>query len=291
VSPPRQHALEWRRPIAGATRRGAVWRWTWTGTVVMGIINVTPDSFSDGGTTLVPEQAVAAARAAWRAGAAVLDVGGASTRPGSEAVPAETELERVIGVVRALRAAEPDARLSIDTSSVEVAAEALASGVDLVNDVRGLRDPAMRALVAEAGVPAVIMHMRGEPRTMQDDPRYDDVVTEVGAWLRDAGEAADAAGVPSVILDPGFGFGKRAEHNRALLLATGALAALGRPVMVGASRKGTLGEVTGERVAAKRDPASLAAHLEAARLGAAMVRAHDVAAHVQGLAVRRWLDG
>jgi dihydropteroate synthase len=286
-----QHALEWRRPVAGATRRGALWRWTWTGTVVMGIVNVTPDSFSDGGVTLRRAHAVRAAREAWCAGAAVLDVGGASTRPGAEEVPVAVELERVIEVVRELRAAEPEARLSIDTTSVEVAAAALDEGVDLVNDVRGLRDPEMRRLVADAGVPAVIVHMRGDPRTMQDDPRYDDVVAEVGAWLRDAGERADEAGVASVMLDPGFGFGKRADHNRALLRATGALAALGRPILVGASRKGTLGDVTGVRDAAARDPASVAVHFEAARLGAAMVRAHDVTAHVQAMAVRRWLDG
>jgi dihydropteroate synthase len=286
-----EHALEWRRPVAGAVRHGALWRWTWSGTVVMGIVNVTPDSFSDGGVTLEREQAVAAARDAWRAGAAVVEVGGASTRPGAAAVPAAVEIGRVVEVLRELRAEEPAARLSIDSTSPEVVAAALEAGADLVNDVRGLRDPAMRRLVADAGVPAVVMHMQGEPLTMQDDPRYDDVVADVGAWLRDAAEAAEAAGVPSVMIDPGIGFGKLPEHNRALLLATGAFAALGRPVLVGASRKGTLGTITGERVAARRDPASLAAHLEAARLGAAMVRAHDVAAHVQALAVRRWLDG
>ncbi|CAN5683789.1 dihydropteroate synthase [soil metagenome] len=286
----RRHALEWRRAAVGAERRGTIWRRTWTATLVMGIVNVTPDSFSDGGTSLRRDDAVGAARAAWRAGAHVVDVGGASTRPGAEDVPVAVEADRVVGVVRDL-AADAGGLISIDTTSPEVAVAALEAGADVVNDVTGLRDPDMRTVVAAAGVPAVVMHMQGSPRTMQHDPRYHDVVAEVGAWLRDAAEAADEAGVSSVLLDPGFGFGKLPEHNRALLLATPALAALGRPVLVGASRKGTLGVVTGEVVPEHRDPASLAVHLEAARLGAAMVRVHDVAAHVQALAVRRWIDG
>jgi dihydropteroate synthase len=287
----REHVLTWRRPVAGGERTPEGWRWRWQGAAVMAIVNVTPDSFSDGGATLHCDDAVAAGLAAWRAGAALVDVGGVSTRPGAEGVPSEVELDRVLPVLRGLRSAEPAARISIDTSDPEVAAAALAAGADLVNDVRGLRDAALVGVVAEAGVPAVIMHMQGEPRTMQDDPRYTDVVEEVAAWLESAARSALAAGVPSVVVDPGLGFGKRPEHNRALLLATDRLAGLGWPLLVGMSRKGTLGEVTGERDAARRDPASLAAHLEAARRGAALVRAHDVHAHLQGLAVQRWLDG
>jgi dihydropteroate synthase len=287
----REHVLTWRRPVAGGERTPEGWCWRWRGAAVMAIVNVTPDSFSDGGATVHRDDAVAAGRAAWRAGAALVDVGGVSTRPGSEAVPSEVELDRVLPVLHGLRAAEPAARISVDTSDPEVASAALAAGADLVNDVRGLRDAALARVVADAGVPAVIMHMQGEPRTMQDDPRYADVVAEVAAWLESAARSALAAGVPSVVIDPGLGFGKRPEHNRALLLATDRLAELGWPLLVGISRKGTLGEVTGELEAARRDPASLAAHLEAARRGAALVRAHDVRAHVQGLAVQRWLDG
>jgi dihydropteroate synthase len=257
----------------------------------MGVVNVTPDSFSDGGATLRREEAVAAARAAWRDGAQIVDVGGASSRPGAEPVDPHVEAERVVSVLRDLKREEPAARLSVDTTSAFVAEAALAAGADLVNDTGGLSDETLRALVAEAGVPAVVMHRKGEPRTMQVDPRYGDVVAEVVAWLRDAALRAEAAGVSSLILDPGWGFGKRAEHNRALLLATPQIVALGRPVMVGASRKATLGEVTGERVPARRDAASVAVHVEAARLGAAIVRAHDVRSHVHAMAVRRWLDG
>jgi dihydropteroate synthase len=234
---------------------------------------------------------VEAGRAAVRAGAAVVDLGGASTRPGAEPVPVEVEIDRLMPVLRALRRAEPEARISVDTNRPEVAVAALAAGADMINDVGGLRDAAMREVVAEAGVPAVVMHMQGEPRSMQDDPRYDDVAAEVAAFLGHAAEAALEAGVPSVVLDPGFGFGKTHEHNRALLRSTERLAALGHPLLIGASRKGTLGSVTGVRAPIDRLPATLAVHLEAARLGAAMVRAHDVAAHVQALAMRRWLDG
>lgn len=267
---------------------------------MVAVVNVTPDSFSDGGRFVAAraggervdvDAAVVAARRALAEGAFALDVGGASTRPGAAAVPPEVEAARVVPVLRALRAAEPGALLSVDTSDPDVAEEALAAGADLVNDVRTLRDPALRSVCATAGVPAVASHLRGEPATMQDAPTFVDVVAEVAAELRAARAVALADGVPDVVLDPGIGFGKTTEHHRALLLATGGLAALGAPLLVGASRKRFLGEVAGEPDARRRDAASIAVHLEAAARGAALVRVHDVAGHVQALKVRGWLDG
>jgi dihydropteroate synthase len=288
---PALHALRSRRPLPGGGRDADGYRWTWSGCGVMAVLNVTPDSFSDGGRFRGVDDAVAAARAHWAAGAAWIDVGGASTRPGAEPVPPEVEAARVVPVVRALRTLEPGARISIDTSDPAVAREAVAAGADLVNDVRCLRDPELRRACAELGVPAVASHLRGEPATMQRRPAFEDVVAEVAADLRAARTRALADGVPDVLLDPGIGFGKTAAHNRALLRATGVLAGLGAPLLVGASRKRTLGEVTGEDDAARRDPASVAAHLYAAAHGAALVRAHDVVGHVQALRVWAWLDG
>lgn len=305
--PHRRHVLRWHRPVPGGARDGSGYAVAWSGCAVMAVVNVTPDSFSDGGRFVAadppasaaggsPERvdvaaAVAMARRAFRDGAFVLDVGGASTRPGAPAVPAETEAARVVPVVRALGAAEPHALISIDTSDPDVAREAIAAGAHLVNDVRTLRDPALRAACAQLGVPAVASHLRGEPATMQEAPRFTDVVAEVGAELSAARAAALADGMPDVVLDPGIGFGKTAEHHRALLLATGTLAALGAPLLVGASRKRFLEGVTGEPVAARRDPGSIAVHLEAAARGAALVRAHDVAGHVQALRAKGWIDG
>lgn len=287
----RSHTLRSRRPLPGAEREADGWVLRWTGAAVMGVVNVTPDSFSDGGRHLEPDHAVAAARAQWAAGAAWIDVGGASTRPGAAAVPPEVEAGRVVPVLRALRVAEPGARLSVDTSDPGVAREAVAAGADLVNDVRTLRDPALRRACAELGVPAVASHLRGEPATMQRDPVFADVVAEVGADLAAARAAALADGVVDVVIDPGLGFGKTTDHNRALLRAVGAWAAAGATVLVGASRKRSLGEVAGVPAAVDRDPASIAAHLYAAARGAALVRAHDVPGHVQALRVWRWLDG
>jgi dihydropteroate synthase len=303
--PHRHHVLRWHRPVPGGAREGAHYVLGWSGCAVMAVVNVTPDSFSDGGRFVDgPDAAaagsqervdvaaaVAAARRAFRDGAFVLDVGGASTRPGALAVTAEVEAARVVPVVRALSAAEPHAVISVDTSDPDVAGEAIAAGAHLVNDVRTLRDPALRAACARLGVPAVASHLRGEPATMQAAPRFADVVAEVGAELRAARAAALTDGVPDVVLDPGIGFGKTTDHHRALLRATGELAALGAPLLVGASRKRFLGEVTGEPDAARRDPASIAVHLEAAARGAALVRVHDVAGHVQALRARGWLDG
>jgi dihydropteroate synthase len=302
--PHRRHALRWHRPVPGAARDGDGYLLAWSGCAVMAVVNVTPDSFSDGGRFVTPAAiwsgttehvdvaaAVAAGRRAFADGALVLDVGGASTRPGAPPVAPEAEAARVVPVVRALSAAEPHALISVDTSDPDVASEAIAAGAHLVNDVRTLRDPALRAACARSGVPGVASHLRGEPATMQRAPRFDDVVAEVGAELAAARTAALAAGMPDVVLDPGIGFGKTTAHHRALLRATAELAALGAPLLVGASRKRFLGEVTGEPDAARRDPASVALHLEAAARGAALVRAHDVVAHVQALRARRWLDG
>jgi dihydropteroate synthase len=193
--------------------------------------------------------------------------------------------------VRELRRAEPGVRISIDTSDPDVAREAIEAGADLVNDVRCLRDPELRRVCADLGVPAVASHLRGEPATMQAAPGFADVVGEVAADLLRAREQALTEGIPDVILDPGIGFGKTTAHNRDLLRATDRLAALGAPLLVGASRKRSLGEVAGEPEAARRDAASIAAHLYAAAAGAALVRAHDVVGHVQALRVWGWLGG
>lgn len=284
------HRLVSRRPLPGGTRTHTGWEVSWSAPRVVGVVNATPDSFSDGGRFASAEDAVAHGVELWRAGAWILDVGGESTRPGATAVAAETELARVLPVVTGL-AERTEALLSIDTSKPAVAQAAVAAGAHLVNDVTGLRQPAMRAAVADLGVPAILMHMRGQPRTMQEDPSYVDVVAEVEAFLLDQAAAAEDAGVPSVILDPGIGFGKSLEHNLWLTRATARLAGHGRPLLIGASRKRSIGAITGEARADRRDPGSVAWHLYAARAGAALVRAHDVAAHVQALAVWRALDG
>lgn len=252
----------------------------------MGIVNVTPDSFSDGGQHLAHDAAIAHGLRLHAEGALLVDVGGESTRPGADPVPVEQEWQRVGPVITSL--AEAGVAVSVDTRHVAVAQRAIDAGAVVVNDVTGLRDLAMVELCAATGTPAVIMHMLGEPRTMQDDPRYADVVADVSRFLRERAEDALAAGVPSVLVDPGIGFGKRLAHNLALLSA---IAALGPyPVLVGASRKRFLGELTGQDDPAARDIASVAAHLHVARQGAAMVRVHDVAAHVAALRVQHALD-
>jgi dihydropteroate synthase len=205
-------------------------------------------------------------------------------------VPEEEELRRVLPVVEAL-ASEGDVVISVDTRTPAVARAALAAGAHLVNDVTGLRHPEMMAVCAEAGAPAVVMHMRGDPRTMQRDPRYDDVTAEVTDWLREAARRALAGGVPSVMLDPGIGFGKTVEHNLTLLRDLAGLVDLGRPVLVGASRKRLVHSLANVPNAEDRDPGSLALHLHAADLGAAMVRVHDVPMHVQALRVWESLRG
>ncbi|GMA16290.1 dihydropteroate synthase [Deinococcus metallilatus] len=286
--PRRAHHLTFAFPVPGGERAADGWRVQWTGCAVMGVLNVTPDSFSDGGRHATLEAAVAQARAMRDGGALLIDVGGESTRPGAEPVPAEQELDRVRPVLQAL--AGEGVLLSVDTLKAEVAAGALAAGAHLINDVNGLRDPAMLRVCAEAGAPACIMHMQGEPRTMQQAPHYEDVVGEVHAFLLVQAQAALAAGVPSVLLDPGLGFGKTLAHNLALLRALPELTAGPFPVLVGASRKRLIDYLAGVPRAADRDPGSLALHLYAARQGAALVRAHAAGAHVQALRVEAALD-
>ncbi|HEX2266313.1 MAG TPA: dihydropteroate synthase [Solirubrobacterales bacterium] len=251
----------------------------------MGVVNVTPDSFSDGGLYLDPEAAVARGRELAAVGAEILDVGGESTRPGAEAVSAEEELRRVVPVIRGLR--DLDCRVSVDTSKAEVAAAALEAGAEIVNDVTALRgDPEMAALCAEREAGVVLMHMLGDPRTMQDDPRYDDVVAEVKAFLAERIEAATAAGIDEerIWLDPGIGFGKTAAHNMELLRRLGELRELGRPLVVGTSRKSFIGRIDGS-AADERLGGTIASSVLAAAEGAEVLRVHDVAEMRQALAV------
>ena len=253
----------------------------------MGILNLTPDSFSDGGKFVQLDAALTQARTLIEDGAHVLDLGGESTRPGAEPVSAEVELDRVLPVLRELRGA--DVLLSVDTYKSEVAAEVLQAGAHLINDVSGLRDPEMIKVCAAAGAPAVVMHMQGTPATMQENPHYDDVRLEVQIYLQSAAEEALTAGVPSVMLDPGIGFGKMLAHNLELLRGLPDLVALGYPVLLGASRKGLIQALAGESAvkipAAERDPGSVALHLWGAGAGVAMVRVHNVRAHAQALNV------
>lgn len=250
----------------------------------MGVVNVTPDSFSDGGKFPGPQGAIDHGLALAHAGARILDVGGESTRPGAEPVDAAEEEARVLPVIAAL-VERSGVLVSVDTNKAEVARAAIEAGAHLVNDVSGLQNPAMIAVLAEAGVPGVIMHMLGEPRTMQQEPRYVDVVAEVEAFLLERAERALGAGVPSVVLDPGLGFGKTVEHNLALVRAVPRLTELGHPLLVGGSRKQSIGAITGVARAADRDPGSIALHLHAAASGAGLLRVHDVAGHAQALAV------
>jgi dihydropteroate synthase len=247
-------------------------------TLVMGILNVTPDSFSDGGRYLDPDAAIARGRELLAQGADVLDLGAESTRPGAVSVPAAEQVRRLEPVLRAL-AREPRAVLSVDTRSAAVAAAALELGAHVVNDVSALGDPDMAAAVAPSGAGLVLMHMRGTPETMQHDLRYDDVVTEVAAHLRRRLEAAVAAGIAAerIALDPGIGFGKSAEQSLRLLARTDTLAALGRPILVGASRKSFLARLLGDAPPERRLEASLAAATIATLLGARILRVHDVA--------------
>ena len=236
---------------------------------VMGILNVTPDSFSDGGRFLDPGAAVAHGRAMVEEGAAVIDVGGESTRPGAEPVDPAEEARRVVPVVEALA---PLVRVSIDTRHASVAEAAIEAGATLVNDVSA----SLWEVAAASGVGWVALHMQGDPRTMQADPRYDDVVAEVRAFLLERAEQAVAAGVSEVWIDPGIGFGKTTEHNLTLLNRLDALTDAGFPVLVGTSRKGFLGKLTGGAPADDRLEASLTTAVVAAAKGAAMVRVHDV---------------
>jgi dihydropteroate synthase len=245
---------------------------------LMGVVNVTPDSFSDGGEFLDPAKAIAHARALIAEGADIVDVGGESTRPGSLPVGADEELRRVVPVLEGLQ--DAGAQRSIDTSKRAVAEAALQAGATYVNDVTAFRaEPELAGLVAERGVDCCLMHMLGEPRTMQDDPRYDDVVSDVKAFLEERLAFAVAEGVPEerVHLDPGIGFGKTVAHNLTLLDRLDEIVAIGRPVVVGVSRKSFLGKITGREVAAERVHATVAANVLALERGATVFRVHDVA--------------
>jgi dihydropteroate synthase len=250
---------------------------------VMGVINVTPDSFSDGGTNLWPDAASTTALGMLDDGAAIIDVGGESTRPGSEGVPVDEELRRVVPVLEALQGAP----VSIDTAKAEVARRALELGVELVNDVTAFRgDPELAGVVAGAGAYCCLMHMKGEPRTMQTDPRYDDVVSEVKAFLEERLAFAVSEGIREelVCLDPGIGFGKTIEHNFELARRLPELAELGRPLVVGFSRKSTLARLFGDpSTTVATTAASVGAAVAAYERGARIVRVHDVRAHVEAL--------
>ncbi|HEX5468675.1 MAG TPA: dihydropteroate synthase [Gaiellaceae bacterium] len=258
---------------------------------VMGVVNVTPDSFSDGGAFLHPTAAIAEARGLLAEGAAIVDVGGESTRPGSEGVSLDEELRRVEPVLEAL----VDAPVSIDTSKAEVARRAIAAGAVLVNDVTALRrDPELAGVVADSDACLCLMHMLGEPRTMQEDPRYDDVVSEVAAFLEERLAFATQEGIDEkrICVDPGIGFGKTVEQNLELLARLDEVAALGRPVLVGASRKRFLGRLLGDEQALTGPVAAgVAVAVLAYERGASIFRAHDVREHVEGLAAARALEG
>jgi dihydropteroate synthase len=257
----------------------------------MGVVNVTPDSFSDGGVHLQP---AAAAAAGWRMldeGAAIVDVGGESTRPGSDGVSTEDELRRIVPVLEALHGAP----ISIDTAKAEVARRALELGAELVNDVTALRaDPQMAEVVAESGVYISLMHMQGEPRTMQQNPTYDDVASEVAAFLEERLRFAVDAGIREdrIALDPGIGFGKTVQQNFELIRRLDVLTALGRPVLVGFSRKSSLGRIVGNSTATTGSlAASVAAAVAAYERGATILRAHDVREHVEALIVAAAVAG
>jgi dihydropteroate synthase len=257
----------------------------WPRPSVMGVINVTPDSFSDGGLFPTARRAVAAARAMLASGAGLVDVGGESTRPGSAAVAVEEELARVLPVLEGLRGAP----LSVDTSKAVVARRALELGVELVNDVTALRgDPGMPEAIVEHEAYLCLMHMQGEPRTMQDAPRYANVVDDVVAFLGERLEWAVAAGIPEerICVDPGIGFGKTPDQNLELIHGLDRLTSLGRPVLVGLSRKSTLGKALGDADArVGSDAASVGAAVAAFARGASIFRAHDVVSHVEALTV------
>jgi len=252
----------------------------------MGILNCTPDSFSDGGLHFEPTDAIQRGLEMFEEGAAIVDVGGESTRPGASPVDAAEERRRVVPVIAELRNASPDTVLSVDTSKTAVAAQALDAGADIVNDVTAGSEPGMFELVAEHGAAVVLMHMRGEPRTMQSDLRYRSVVAEVHSHLVDRAQAAVKAGVPHhrVWLDPGIGFGKDDDGNVALLAALPDLAAHGHPIVVGPSNKSFISRLTGAPVA-DRLPGTLGGLIAVLGLPNAVVRVHDPAAALQFLEI------
>ena len=253
----------------------------------MGVVNVTPDSFSDGGLFLDAEAAVEHGRRLAAEGAAILDVGGESTRPGAEPVAEDEELRRVLPVVEQL-AADRGGRISIDTTKSGVARAAIEAGADIVNDVSAFRfDPELPGVVAEAGADCCLMHMLGDPRTMQLHPRYDDVVDEVKGFLEERLAFATGEGIAEerVWLDPGIGFGKTVEHNLELLRRLDEIVAIGRPVVIGTSRKSFLGKLAGGRDEGERLPGTIATNVLALERGATVFRVHEVAQNADALAV------
>ena len=251
----------------------------------MGVVNVTPDSFSDGGEFLDPDAATAHGSSLAADGAHILDIGGESTRPGAEPVDADEELRRVLPVIAGLVGG--DAEISIDTTKVKVARRAVEAGATIVNDVSAFRfEPELAEVVAEAGAHCCLMHMLGEPRTMQDAPRYDDVAADVKAFLEERMAFATAAGIPEerIWLDPGIGFGKTLDHNLELLRRLDEIVAIGRPVVVGTSRKSFLGKLTG-KTEKERLPGTIATNVIALERGARIFRVHDVAEAADALAV------
>ena len=255
---------------------------------IMGILNTTPDSFSDGGRHDAPDAALTHARAMIAAGADMLDIGGESTRPGAAEVPVEQEIARTAPVIAAIRA-ESRIAISIDTRKAPVAAAALAAGADLVNDVAGFTyDPALAPLCAGRGAPVCVMHSQGDPETMQDDPRYDDVLLDVYDFLAERIATLETAGIPRarIVTDPGIGFGKTVEHNLALLRGLSLFHGLGCPILLGVSRKGFIGKLGGEPRADARAPGSIAVGLAGLAQGVQFLRVHDVAETVQAL--RLW---
>lgn len=252
---------------------------------VMGILNVTPDSFSDGGKFNAPDAALARARQMVADGAAFIDVGGESTRPGASEVSVQEELDRVCPVVEAI-VRELDVVISVDTSAPAVMTETASLGAGLINDVRALQRPGAPEAAAAAGIPVCLMHIQGEPDSMQDNPRYRNVRRDVSSFLTERMRVVEAAGVKpeDIILDPGFGFGKRVEHNLALLASLEQLHILGHPLLIGMSRKSMLGHITGREVN-ERLPASVAAATIAAMKGASVIRVHDVRETVDAVSV------
>jgi dihydropteroate synthase len=265
----------------------------------MGVVNVTPDSFSDGGRFVEPKRAISHGLELAAEGAAIIDIGGESTRPGAPPVEAEEELARVEPVIEGLRTAGTEAQISVDTSKARVAAKALDVGASFVNDVTALRgDPEMVSLIASSHADVCLMHMLGDPRTMQDNPRYQDVVAEVKAFLEERLQFAVHSGVAEerILLDPGIGFGKTAEHNLELIDRLDELVALGRPVVIGASRKSFIGRITGRQDPDDRVTGSAAVNVLAYERGARVFRVHDVAPTRDALAMaaatvsRRWTE-
>lgn len=261
---------------------------------IWGIVNVTPDSFSDGGLHDSTAAALEHACALREAGACVLDIGGESTRPGADPVEPEAEAARVLPVIEGLASLPEGVRISVDTRRTAVAEQAIRQGARIVNDVGAARDPGMLELVAEAGVELVLMHMQGEPRTMQRAPSYRDVVSDVAAWLGERVAAAERAGVPRgrLYVDPGIGFGKTLEHNLALIRALpGIREQLGTRILLGASRKAFIGTLTGRSLPRQRVAGSLAVVAHAFRSGIDAIRVHDVAETHDVLAVLAALEG